>query len=478
MTSSLFGSSTHELVVGLSDLDGDGASHVWGGTDCAPLDPEIHRNALELVGNGIDENCTRADLATFEPSGAPEGEPVWTAAEKPPVILVTVDSLRADHVGVTYNGQPLTPTIDALAKTSLNFTRAYSASTHTDESVPAILTGMYPHDWHRFGVYFGVEPTLAEVLRTSGYETVGILTFPWLKIALMHGLSYIDNSLGEQVLRDENMVTGHLVSQAALGYLDERDDKAKPLFLWVHYYDPHGPTVGHRRLAKTVPDAPYKQEVRHTDDSIALLIQGLAERGLFENAVIIFASDHGEAMGEHGIETHTWDFYESIVRVPMFLRLPGVEPKTIEQAVSSVDIFPTLIDYLNIKNTGTREGVSLLPLAANPNLEHPPILIQAEENNTPLGAAVVDGPLKVIHNQRRNTWMLFDVVVDPQERDNLLGEREADHERLRALLLRFRDRGFNDVRLKRKRDRWEQRAHFEPEVFIGRSTQSRDTELE
>ena len=110
-------------------------------------------------------------------------------------------------------------------------------------------------------------------------------------------------------------------------------------------------------------------------------------------------------------------------------------------------------------------------------MERPPVLIQAEESNKPLGAAIIDGELKLIHNQRRNTWMLFDVLADPGETRNLLSERPREFERLHELLLEYRDRGFNDVRLERKRERWEGRADFEPDVFVGSSTRSEEREI-
>lgn len=452
-----------DALAWMSDLDGDGATSFIGGSDCAPLDYDQRPSSIEVVGNGIDDNCFGGELESFDATRA-EARPT-SMTPKPPVIFITVDTLRADTLGQTVKGRQVTPVMDAFMEGAVSFTNAYSTAAGTDESIPALMTGMYPSDWHQYGVYFGVEPTLAELLVDNGYGSHAIVLLPWLRIALVHGFDIVDNSLGERHYRDESELTSAATTQLGLEALDARDPD-RPFLLWVHFYDVHLPRPLIPELKPWLGKDEYLHHAHLVDRAIGDFIEGVDERGLLDKAVMVLVADHGEANGEHGLQTHGWNVWESIVRVPMGLRLPGIRPRQIDEPVSIVDVTPTLLDYLRYEGVDGRDGRSLIPLILGKEIDPRPVFIEAQIDDNPGFFSIVDRNLKLTVDIRRSAYHLYDVEADPQERDNLIESRPEDAQRLLERLGKWRDAVFNDRRVDRKRELWEQRSQWEPQKLI------------
>jgi arylsulfatase len=317
-------------------------------------------------------------------------------AEEPArlVLLLTVDTLRADRLGVYGSDRDLTPHLDALAEESLVFTAAYAPASFTLPSVTSLLTGRYPE---AVGIVNNKSalaesvPTLASELRAQGWRSAAVVSNFVLRRAsgLATGFDLYDDEC-PQMEAGRNMPerTAPLTTDALLKALDFCTQGGnRHCFLWGHYQDPHGPYTPPRDLRaryvareRDAPDgrrmlpvrqgtagiggipnyqyldgeqevafyrAGYDAEIRHTDQQIGRLLDALRERELFDDALIVFAADHGEGLGENDYWfSHGQLLNEPVVRVPLFLRIPGRPPGRRDDVVSLVDLFPTLMRQL------------------------------------------------------------------------------------------------------------------------------------
>lgn len=452
-----------QLVQILSDVDGDGFTSILGGKDCAPLDSEIHPSRLEWVGNGVDETCGGWDLATHSPY--PESaKPVGRFAndlKRPNVIFITVDAVRADAVN-----EEVTPVINELASFGQYFERVYTPAPHTNESLPAAMSGMYPSDWHQNGVFFGIQPTFATQMASLGYDTSAVLCFPGMDQVVISGFDYVDNSLGLKASKNSFEVTGPQSTELALARIDEVKDGQ--FFLWVHYFDPHMPLIPGATPVGSGLMSAYKQEIYRTDQAIGSLLEGLVDRDLLNDTVLVVFSDHGEGLNEHRVLTHGWGVWESLVRVPLIFRFPGMPAMKSNELASVVDIVPTLFDYLGVVDGGYRRGVSLLPAMLGESLADRPIFL--ESNYTaPSGLVrgVVRGKHKFIFDIKRASYGLFDVIEDPAEANNLIEKEPELAKEMRHELELWWKTTHNDVALKEKGKVWDSRIPKAPSKFVG-----------
>ena len=323
------------------------------------------------------------------------------------LLLITVDTLRADRLGCYGSPLALTPSIDSLALRSVVFTRAYAPAPFTLASLSALMTGRYPEeigiDWN-FSVVPDTVPTLASVLRSHGWWAGAVVSNYVLRQAcgLSAGFDAYDVTLTEleaHRLIGERTAVG--TTDAALRLLDARANHDAPAFLWVHFQDPHGPYTppgelrsryleherkapdAGRQLALGADDrglgaipryqfdeghydpayyrAGYDGEVRHVDAQIGRLLDELTRRGFLERAAVVFAADHGEGLGEddywfaHG--EYLTDF---LVRVPLLVGAPGVPPQRRNDVTSLVDLLPTLARLLGVELPDRHPGRDLL----------------------------------------------------------------------------------------------------------------------
>ncbi|MFY9843134.1 MAG: sulfatase, partial [Terriglobales bacterium] len=238
------------------------------------------------------------------------------------VVLITIDTLRADHVGCYGYKQIKTPNIDALAADGTRFDRAFAVVPVTLPSHTSILTGTYPmfsgmHDFSG-NKLSPLQPTLASVLKQAGYQTGAVIAAAVLdsRFGLNQGFDfYYDhfdfNRLDEANL-DEMERPGNLVADAALNWL-EKDERAKnpqrKFFLWMHLYDPHAPYHPPEPYAREYAAQPYDGEIAFADEQVGRLVRFLKEKGIYQNTIIVLCGDHGEGLGEHGEQTHGFFIY-------------------------------------------------------------------------------------------------------------------------------------------------------------------------
>jgi choline-sulfatase len=310
-------------------------------------------------------------------------QPAATRKPSPDVYLITIDTLRPDHIACNGYKQIETPALDALAADGVRFTQAFTHSPITNTSHTTILTGLLPsvHGVTDFGVPLAPQhETWAELLKKRGYHTAAfigavILDSNTLAPGLDRGFDFYDNfpAKTETKARWGRVERrGMEVVQHAEAWLDKH--RTGPRFVWVHLYDPHDPYEPPPPFSTKYKDHLYDGEIAYADSAVAHLMAALKKAGAYDNALIIVVGDHGEGLGEHGEETHGLFLYDSTLHVPLLVKLPGGAARglVIDPQVRTTDILPTALALTNIPAPPELNGESLLPLIkgqAQPNRE-------------------------------------------------------------------------------------------------------------
>jgi arylsulfatase A-like enzyme/Tfp pilus assembly protein PilF len=371
------------------------------------------------------------------------------------VILITVDTLRADHLGCYGYTQIQTPNIDQLAHEGARFTQVYTPVPVTLPAHTALLTGAYPmatgmHDFSGNKLRANTA-TLARVLHDNGYATAAFIGSAVLdsRFGLNQGFdTYFDHfefSRLDEAHLDQMERRGDLVMDEALRWL--KGNPRQPFLIWIHLYDPHDPYTPPEPYASQYRARPYDGEIAFDDAQVGRLVAYLKQQALFDKSVIVVAADHGEGLGEHGERTHGFFIYNSTLHVPLLMKLPGVAPRVITDEVSLVDVMPTLLQALKIPVPASVQGRSLLgqvlgrPAAGRSTLyaeSYLPLLHFRWNQLRSLqsrGMKYIDAPRPEIYDTR----------TDPKERKNLYAARQAlGHEmrdRLYGLIRRFTPAG-------------------------------------
>lgn len=371
------------------------------------------------------------------------------------VLLVSVDTLRQDHVGCYGYRIVKTPNIDRLSEEGFTFDDAIASIPLTLPSHVSVLTGLYPishgvRDNSKFRLALEFE-TLAEVLRQNGYHTGAIVGSFVLnsRYGLDQGFDYYDDDMTGGSQASAFMFperTADAVTESAIEWLKKA---RRPFFAFVHYYDPHMPYEPPRRYAAAYPDRPYDGEIEFTDAEIGRLLAYLETSDLMENTIIIFISDHGEGLGDHEEEAHGILVYESTLRVPLIIRLPETSdlsrradtPVRIPDSVELVDIYPTVLDLVDIDAGSGEDGRSLVPLITGGSL--PPDVAYFESLYPYFSYR-----WSQLRGVRLSKWKyilapreeLYDVSEDPGELRNLMEAQPETATQMRVALARLLER--------------------------------------
>ncbi len=360
---------------------------------------------------------------------------------EPNILLITVDTLRQDRVGVYSRTPSLTPAIDALAAHSLVFLRAFSHNPVTLAAHTNILTGTTP-------LFHGISDnpgfrlderflTLAKYLKAKGYATAAFVgAYPLdSRFGLNQGFDLYDDYYGNQSPGPLYFVErqAEKVIAPAIAWLSRQSGK---WFAWVHLFDPHEPYAPPPPYDQKYASFPYDGEVAYTDAQLAVLFRFLEERGLAGRTAIVFTADHGEAFGEKGETSHSYFAYNNTILVPLILHVPGIKPARVAENVCHIDIFPTLCKLLGDKPPAHLQGESLLPLAAGKKRKEERIYFESLTPYLSRGWAplrgFIRGDLKYIDQPIPE---VYDLAQDPGENDNR-AER-SDIPRLKAELFRL-----------------------------------------
>ena len=378
---------------------------------------------------------------------------------RPSVIVICVDTLRADHLTTYGCRRPITPRIDALLAGGVVMEKARTPVPLTTPAVASVLTSLHPH---RHGstrngvpVYPGLT-TLPGLLAVQGYQTAAVISNWTLRDHLSNlGASFqtyleaFDRKRWRWLFKSEG--SARLVNSTALQWVDGPRDPRRPFFLWVHYIEPHAPYRFHGAYAEQAgisdggpADAArrYATEVAFVDARLGELLDGLEARGLIEGNLVVLLSDHGESLGEHSVWGHGQVCYEEGLRVPLGFVLPGAIPSggQVRAQVTLLDVAPTILGLLGLDPPSSMEGRNLSDVCAGRReLGEAPCCYQAQRGAILRRRSVdrgrVRGPLEIsrIHGDSKTTVRYhsagevyrYDLGTDPGETRNLARPGEA-----------------------------------------------------
>jgi len=365
------------------------------------------------------------------------GRPATPAGPPPNILLVTLDTTRADHLGSYGSARARTRHMDRLAAEGVRFEWAFSPAPITLPAHASLFTGLYPfaHGVRNNGNFYlgGSFETLATILKSRGYRTAAFISSFILdrRYGLDRGFdTYDDRMEGQspQVVALEAERRGDRTALALSHWLETAaKDQAAPFFAWLHLYDPHEPYRPPPPFREAFADAPYDGEIAFDDAIVASVVDRLTQLGLLDRTLVAIVGDHGESLGDHGEETHSMFVYDSAIRVPLILWRPGLVPAgtVVRDPVRMTDVAPTLLDLVGAPPLKTPHGRSLRPLIDGRTSDPAP-LIYAE---TLMPQLYMNwAPLRAVRDQR---WKfidapkpeLFDLATDPVESRNLHDER-------------------------------------------------------
>ncbi len=294
----------------------------------------------------------------------------WAAPQSAPnLVFITIDTLRADHLGCYGYRQIKTPNIDALAGESTRFEHAFTPVPVTLPAHTAIFTGTYPmrSGMHDFAAnkLSPDQPTLASVLQQHGYATGAVIGSAVLdsRFGLNRGFDFYYDHFDFSRLDEANLDAmerpGDQVTNVALDWLGKRG--SKPFFLWVHLYDPHYPYHPPEPFAAEYKNKPYDGEIAFADAQVGRLTAYLKSNGLYRNTMVVLTGDHGESLGEHGEQTHGFFIYNATLHVPVIVHVPGQgAAKTSSEPVSLVDLMPTVLHAMNLESPADVQGNNMV----------------------------------------------------------------------------------------------------------------------
>jgi arylsulfatase A-like enzyme len=367
------------------------------------------------------------------------------------VLLVAMDTVRYDHTGLGgYAARPTTPNLDRLAARSYAFEAAYTPYPTSNYAYTCILTGtcagaspLHGHrsrrDWQwPQDVYY------ARLLSGAGWHTNGVAAFDRKDRANQRFFGYVEKGFdvfnADQTF-DRAMV-GHEITASAKRQILARPKD--PFFLFAHYLDPHDPYET-REGFDFGPGTKerYDSEIAYTDAQLGELLALLEQQGLADSTIVVVFSDHGEALGDHGLTTHNTSVYDAEIRVPLVLHVPGLPGGRVGTSVSLIDVMPTVTQILGVADPVRRMGRNLLPwmLGVGPTPDLPAFAEQftvRQDDDDLEQRCVVYRRKKIIETVGRpeSTFMLFDLAADPGEKRNLFGlpEQAAAQAELLGLL--------------------------------------------
>lgn len=373
--------------------------------------------AAILASSLLLSSCSRE--GALEPEVRPGG----------PIIIVSIDTLRADRLPAWGYGGVQTPAIDSLVRDGVRFSSAWSHAPLTLPSHASVFTGRLPGD-HGVRDNLGYKldssiPTLATILGQNGYATAGMVSSWVLRDAsgIANGFQTWDDGLDPEpgASVGELQRSGNATVDSAIGWIGSRP-AGKPFFLFVHLFEPHTPYSPPEPFRSRYSD-PYDGEIATADSMVERLLTSLRSSGLYEDATIILMSDHGEGLGDHGEAEHGVFLYREAIHVPLIVKLAGgrMAGQTVDAPAGLADIFPTVLQVAGVKGSEAPGTASLIALAASELPAQRRIFSETMYPRIHMGwshlTSLTDGDVHVIEAPRPE---LYRMSSDPGEKNNII----------------------------------------------------------
>jgi choline-sulfatase len=419
---------------------------------------QSNRSHFPRLPNAIACVCL---LATTILCGCKRSEPsgVSTASAAPlrplNVVVVTIDTLRADHLRCYGYQEIETANVDHIAQIGVLFENAVAQTPLTPPSHASMFTGLYPTAHHvRGNGGFILKPsttTLATILQQQGWDTAAFISSVSLKrvFGLNQGFAVYDDQMpkprkGQDFVEDAERPAGQTVDRA-LRWLDAQS--GKPFFLWVHVFDPHVPYNPPAPFRNQYKDRPYDGEIAYADHELGRLFDAVSKKSPPGKTLIAVLSDHGESLGDHGEYSHGVFVYDSTLRIAFIMSGPGVPAGLrVKQQARTVDLLPTVLDLMGGRPPASVQGVSLTPFFAGKNAATDVSYAETLYPKINMGWA----ELRAI---RTNRWKyilapkpeLYDLLKDPAETNNVIQSHAAEAQKLQAELAAIAGKGTEKV---------------------------------
>jgi arylsulfatase A-like enzyme len=358
------------------------------------------------------------------------------------LLFITIDCLRADHVGAYGYGRPTTPRIDGLAAEGIRFAEAYASAPMTLPSLPQIFTSaVFPEPG---------SPTFAHAIAAAGIPSAAIVNNVWLVLWLARNAVPFDMIASGDLTADE-------ITDRALAWVQTHGDRRFALYL--HYLDAHTPYHGPRHYARLFADPAYRGpvgdgfddvdganagrfdqadherivslydgQVRFIDDQVGRLLDELRERGLLDSTIVVVSADHGEEFWDHGHFFHGQSLHDELLHVPLLARLPGgrAAGTVVKRAVRSIDIAPSLLDWLAVPRPQGFEGRRLAEAMGSPDAPPDDLIATATMGQFPTRYGIRTSAAKLVDTVDDGHRRLWDLAADPGERHDVLAERPKE----------------------------------------------------
>jgi arylsulfatase A-like enzyme len=455
-----------KLARHLTDRDHDGYSALFGGGDCDDSRNDVYPGAEDIPGDGIDQDCQGGDAKPVAaeaetPVPSPAAAPARQGAFSGNILIIAIDALRADRLGVAGYGRPagrsLTPTLDALAGRGSRFTHVWAQAPNTPRSFPSLVTSRYPSEiaWQKQSLnYSPLLPSnrsFFEPLASAGLRPIGIFShfFFTADRGISKGFAEWSNDGAKSIADSNKDIASPRIVPRVIARLKKAAQTGERFVLWTHLFEPHSSYMEHAEFPTSLSgvkglEEKYDYEIAYADMWAGKILAALAENRLDQNTAVVVFGDHGEAWGEHKRYFHGQDLTEEQLRVPLIIAVPGQKPMVIDDEVGLIDLGPTLVDLVGARPLPAFHGHSLLAAMEGKALPARPIFAELLPSTaTPSHeVTIIDGGKKLIHKISERRWELFDLASDPRQQKDLAANptHRPVLDALRAKLLAFEER--------------------------------------